>query len=39
MASLLKSGKGRTMDHMKNNNYGFWFYYFYAPVCPMLRRM
>jgi len=29
----------RKMAKMKTSNNGFWFYYFYAPVCPLLRRM
>jgi len=28
----------KKMENIKNSNYGFWFYYFYAPVCPLLRR-
>ena len=28
----------RKMENIKSSNYGFWFYYFYAPVCPLLRR-
>ena len=28
----------KKMENIKSSNYGFWFYYFYALVCPLLRR-
>jgi hypothetical protein len=29
---------GRKMAAIKTSNNWYWFYYFFAPVCPLLRR-